>query len=217
MATPRRVWTLLALLYLAFFAWYTSFGGPLTPSEIDRYLGVLAERGADPERMAIWKQFMQSDSGDDFVMLNAIEMREAPLAVAGAPPDASSAEVLRLYTDPFLGKAFRSAAHPVFLGWAAAGAMDLWGIEGAEQWSTGGLVRYRSRRDLMEQAVYASGLDIHDFKTAAMEKTIAFPLDPFFQLGDPRFVLALLLLVLGLSAHLRVALKRASALELARG
>ncbi len=40
-----------------------------------------------------------------------------------------------------------------FFGWytSLGGALDLWGIEGAEQWSMGGLVRYRSRRDLMEQ------------------------------------------------------------------
>ena len=48
-----------------------------------------------------------------------------------------------------------------------------------------------SRRDLMEQAIFASTLDIHDYKIAAMEKTIAFPADPWFQLGDPRLLLAL--------------------------
>ena len=33
--------------------------------------------------------------------------------------------------------------------------------------------------------------------SCAVEKTIAFPLDPWFQLGDPRLVLALLFLVVG--------------------
>ena len=32
-----------------------------------------------------------------------------------------------------------------------------------------------------------------EFKVAALAKTIAFPLDPFNYLGDPRLVLALLL------------------------
>jgi hypothetical protein len=53
------------------------------------------------------------------------------------------------------------------------------------------MVRYRSRRDLMEVASSASDdASIHDFKIAAIEKTIAFPIDPWFQLGDPRLVLA---------------------------
>jgi hypothetical protein len=210
MATPRLVWTILAALYLAIFGWYTSFEGPLTPEEIDHYLEVLGERGsADPERLDRWKRFMETDSGDDFVMLNAIEMRETPLPVDGAPPDATSEQVLRLYTRPFLGKAFLSGAHPVFYGAAAASSVDVWGIEGAEEWSNGGLVRYRSRRDLMQQAILALGLDIHDYKIAAMEKTIAFPLDPWFQLGDPRLVLGLGFLVIGLAVHLGSALRRA--------
>ncbi len=203
MLAPSRVWTVVALVYAVFFGWYTSFGGPLSQEEIEGYLTVLAEAGADPERLAVWKQFMETDTGDDFAMLNAIEMRETPLPVEGAEPGESSQQVLARYTQPFLGRALLSAAHPVMLGQAAAPALDLWGIKGAESWSTGALVRYRSRRDLMEQAVYAGGLDIHDFKIAAMSKTIAFPLDPWFQLGDPRLVLALGLAVLGLLLHLR--------------
>jgi hypothetical protein len=140
-------------------------------------------------------------------------MRDEALPVEGASADASPAEVLQLYTEPFMLQAIRSAAHPVFLGSAAADALDIWGIEGADEWSMGGLVRYRSRRDLMEQVVFASTLDIHDYKIAAMQKTIAFPVDPWFQLGDPRLLLALVLLVIGLTVQLRSTLRRAAALE----
>ncbi len=38
----------------------------------------------------------------------------------------------------------------------------------------------------------------HEFKVAALNKTFAFPIDPWFQLGDPRLLLALVLLVVGL-------------------
>jgi hypothetical protein len=44
---------------------------------------------------------------------------------------------------------------------------------------------------------------IHAFKVAAIEKTIAFPLDPWFQLGDPRLVLAMLLLIIALLLQAR--------------
>ena len=46
-----------------------------------------------------------------------------------------------------------------------------------------------------------SGSEIHRFKVAALEKTIAYPLDPWFQLGDPRLVLALLFAIVGLSVQ----------------
>jgi hypothetical protein len=205
--TPQRVWAALAVFYALFFGWYTSFGGPLTPDEIESYVAALTERGADPVRLERWRRFMEDDTGDDFAMLNAIQLRDTPKQVEGVHPGDTSAEVLARYTEPFLGRALRSAAHPVLYGFAGRDALDLWGIEGAERWTQGAAVRYRSRRDLMEQAVAVGPSGIHDFKVAAMEKTIAFPLDPFYQLGDPRFVLALLVAVAGLAWHLRCALR----------
>ena len=58
-------------------------------------------------------------------------------------------------------------------------------------------MRYRSRRDMMEITVNPAFRGSHDFKIAAMAKTIAFPVDPWFQLGDPRLVLALLFGLIG--------------------
>jgi hypothetical protein len=210
--TPARVWLVIAIVYASFFGWYTSFGGALSPDEVEHYLGVMAANGGDPDRLALWREFMQSDTGDDFAMVNIIDMRDTPLQVDGVTPGESSSEVLARYTTPFMKAAVLSAAHPVYMGSAAADSLDLWGIEGAERWTTGALVRYRSRRDLMKQATKVGPTGIHEFKIAAMAKTIAFPVDPWFQLGDPRFVLALVLAVLGLGFHLRAALARARAL-----
>jgi hypothetical protein len=90
-------------------------------------------------------------------------------------------------------------------GWSAGRAIDLWGLEGADNWDQGALVRYRSRRDLLEmfEEIVEEESGIHAFKVAAIEKTIAFPLDPWFQLGDPRLVLAMLLLIIALLLQAR--------------
>jgi hypothetical protein len=48
----------------------------------------------------------------------------------------------------------------------------------------------------------------HEFKVAAMRKTIAFPIDPWFQLGDPRVVLALLLGLIGCALSWREAARQ---------
>jgi hypothetical protein len=205
--TPARVWTALAVLYALFFSWYTSFGGPLTPEEITSYRAVLAERDGDAERLAVWTHFMETDTGDDFVMFNALDLRDTPQPVEGVEPGETSADVMSKYTTPFMAKAMRNGAHPVFYGNAAAPAMDIWGIEGANDWTTGGLVRYRSRRDLLEQATSIGPSGIHEFKIAALEKTVAYPLDPFFYAGDPRLLLGLFFAVIGLLFHLRAALK----------
>jgi hypothetical protein len=202
---PRSVWLVLAVLYAAFTGWYTSCSGPLTPDEVDAYVARLMERGArDPARLALWRRFLETDTGDDFAMWNAVLLRDDPGAVEGVASGGTSEEMLARYTEPFLGAALLRAAHPVILGSAASDALDVWGIEGAERWTTGALVRYRSRRDVIELALHALQSDVHRFKVAAMEKTIAFPLDPWFQAGDPRLLLALVFAVAGLAWQLRL-------------
>ncbi len=203
--TPARIWVVLVFLYVLFFGWYTSFGGPLAPEEIEYYVRFMQEHGAEPERVALWQRFMETDTGDDFAMMNYLDLRDTPKPGPGVAPGDTSEEVMARYATPFMAKAMQSAAHPVLLGSAASVALDLWGIDGADRWTTGAVVRYRSRRDIMEQVVYAQGLDIHEFKIAALEKTVAFPIDPWFHLGDPRLVLGLVFAVLGLGFHLRAA------------
>lgn len=203
MSITAKIWIPIGLLYALFFSWYTSFGGPLTDEEIASYTAMLREGRLDAN-LDVWIHFMETDTGDDFVMQNAIDFLPTPRQVEGVEPGDTSAEVMAKYAEPFLGRALRSAAHPVLMGTVASDPIDMWGID-ATGWEQGGLVRYRSRRDLMEQAKALSqsgDSNIHEFKVAAIEKTIAFPLDPWFQLGDPRLVLALGLAVVGLSLQL---------------
>ncbi|TNF89911.1 MAG: hypothetical protein EP301_02010 [Gammaproteobacteria bacterium] len=88
--------------------------------------------------------------------------------------------------------------------------MDLMNAEGMGSWTQGAGMRYRSRRDLLEIASNPAFSGSHEFKVAAMRKTIAFPIDPWFQLGDPRLVLALLLGSLGFAFSWLISARRAS-------
>lgn len=181
----------LVVLWVAFFCWYTSFGGPLSSAEIEEFVARMEQNGADPESIALWRGFMESDTGDDFAVVNFIHYKDQPDRIEGIGADETTEEVMARYARPFFARMAPRATHPVVLGSAAHRAIDLWGIEGAEDWSQFGMVRYRSRRDLMEVASSGpSDASIHRFKIAAIEKTIAFPIDPWFQLGDPRLLLA---------------------------
>jgi hypothetical protein len=75
-------------------------------------------------------------------------------------------------------------------------AIDISGIEGAEQWTDAALFRYRSRRSLMEIISNPDILGPHHFKLAALDKTIAYPIETDLYLGDPRLLLGLILLAL---------------------
>lgn len=201
MSRPSFVWIALLVLYTAFASWYTSCSGPLSEEEIAKYTGVMESRGASPEKLAQLREFLENDTGDDFVVVNIIELREPPTRVEGVLATDSATDVLDKYMEYMLPALFSRACHPVMFGQAAAPAIDIWGIEGGEQWTTAGLMRYRSRRDLMDIATNPAFQGRHEYKIAAMLKTIAFPIDPWLQLGDPRLVLALLLLILGLLFH----------------
>ncbi len=189
------MWLVLAILYTGFFSWYTSFGGPLSQEEMDHYYKMLEARNSDgsPEQRARLRKFMEEDTGDDFVMINVIDMYEEPMQISGVSSSDTSEDVLDRYMEYMYPALFTRACHPILFGEAANQAMDLMNAPGMEQWTTAAAMRYRSRRDMLEIASNPAFAGAHDFKIAAMAKTIAFPIDPWFHLGDPRLLLALLL------------------------
>jgi len=190
------LWAILAALYLGFRLWYDGGGGPLTPEEVARYLSVFEERGTDPARVEKVREFLASDTGSEFVMANFIHLTDSP----------DAQQDMDRYMAHMYPELFRRACHPVLVGPVVARALDYWGIENGERWSMVGLVRYRSRRDVMEISTNPAFADAHQFKTAAMAQTIAIPVEPGFQLGSPRWLVAGALLTLG--ALLQLALWR---------
>ena len=195
MTTTTWTWLIIAVIYLAFFSWYTSFEGPLTEAEIEHYLELSKTQDPDSsaDDLARIRAFMEEDTGDDFVMINVIHLYNIPLQIDGVAPGDTTDDVLAKYMEYMLPAMLSRASHPVFQGPAVSPAMDIMIAKGMEIWSAGAGVRYRSRRDLLEIGTNPAFAGRHEFKVAAMVKTIAFPVDPFNYLGDPRLVLALLL------------------------
>ncbi|MEM9255210.1 MAG: hypothetical protein AAGA91_07170 [Pseudomonadota bacterium] len=210
MLRPRNAWLVLVMVWLGFFLWYTSLAGPLTESEIRSFIAQFEARGVDAADLDALREFLESDTGDDFVMANLIEMNNPPPPIEGVPEDANAQELLDVYMAHMYPALFKRASHPVLFGMAAAPAVDIWGIEGANQWTTVAMMRYRSRRDMLEIATNPAFQGPHEFKIAAMKKTIAFPADPWGYLGDPRLLLALVLVIVGLSNHLAWISRRSS-------
>ncbi|MDE0951828.1 MAG: hypothetical protein OSA45_11215 [Halioglobus sp.] len=195
MTVTKRTWLVISVIYVAFFSWYTSFKGPLSQQEIDHYLGKV---NATPEELASFRKFMEDDDGDDFVMINIMEMYDTPLQIDGVEPGATTDEVLAKYMEYMFPAMLSRASHPVFRGnMVSPRTMDIMNAEGMETWSGAAGVRYRSRRDMIEISTNPEFMGRHEFKVAALAKTIAFPVAPFTYLGDPRLVLALLLGLIG--------------------
>ena len=192
MTLRKALWLTPALLYALFVLWYTELGGPLTAAEIDGFVAQMTEQGGEPETIARLAQFFREDTGRQFLMLNAIDMAEHPSEVDGAPSDADADMLMGLYMEHMIVELLRRGCHPVVLGTAVSPALDLVGIDEAEHWTDGALFRYRSRRDLMAIAVHPEMGKRHAFKLAALDKTIAYPIETTFYLGDLRLLLGLL-------------------------
>lgn len=194
MSLRLLIWLVPALLYAVFFFWYTSFGGPLSDEEIERYMSAFEERGGDADALARVRAFLESDTGNDFIMINAIHMKDTPDPVEGVEPGESSDEVMAKYMEYMWPALLSRASHPVMFGSAVADALDVVGIENARVWNRGAAMRYRSRRDMMEITTNPAFSGRHDFKMASLEKTVAFPIEDDLPLTDPRILLFFILL-----------------------
>lgn len=192
---PRiKLWLLPAVIYAVFTFWYTDFGGPLSDAEIQQNIDAMHSNGVSEERIASMTRFMREDTGRQILMINALDLNPNPPDVPGAEPGETGEQLMARYMAHMLPALLRRASHPVLVGDAVFTAVDVVGIHNAEQWQSGAVVRYRSRRTLMEIVTDPTFMDPHHFKMASLEKTIAFPIEPQLYLGDPRLLLALFLL-----------------------
>ena len=196
MSSRKKLWLVPTLLYAAFFLWYTDLGGPLSDAEVDGYVATMTANGSAPETIAFMEKFARQDSGRQFLMVNNIDINENPPNVEGAEPGENAEQLLNRYMGHMIPALLTRASHPVVMGSAVYPAMDLVGIEGAEHWDQGALFRYRSRRSMLEIVTNPAFQGQHQFKTAALKKTIAYPIETSLYLGDPRLLLGLILLAM---------------------
>ena len=209
MSRRSLAWGIPAIVYAVFFAWYTNLAGPLDADEIAHYLHRFESAELAPERIAKLRRFMEEDTGDDFYMVNVLDLRAEPERVGEVQPGETSEQVMDRYMAHMYPELFRRACHPVIYGPAVAPALDLAGIEGAEEWTAAAMFRYRSRRDMLDIATNPAFRANHRYKIAALDKTIAYPIEPLINLGEPRFLVALILLVIALGSKLAIVRKSA--------
>lgn len=203
MTVTKWTWLVIVVIYLGFFSWYSSFKVPLSPQEIEYYVEKV---NGTSEELASFRKFMEEDDGDDFVMINIMEIYDTPMQIEGVEPGETTDQVLGKYMEYMFPAMLSRASHPVFRGNAASlRAMDIMNADGMETWTGAAGVRYRSRRDMIEISTNPEFAGRHEFKVAALAKTIAFPVAPFSYLGDPRLILALLLGLIGCAVGWRQA------------
>ena len=213
-----KTWLILGAVYIGFFFWYTDMGGKLSQEEIQIFIKKheqnIINDGVSPDseefqfRIDFLKKFMEEDNGKQFIMVNNIEMNKNPGDVVCANPGESADQLMSRYMEYMWPNLLKRASHPIFMSNAVYQSMDLVGIEGAETWDQAALMRYKSRRTMMEIVTNPNMMNRHDFKIAALQKTIAYPVEPFGFYSDMRLIFGMLIAIVGLSIRLFLTSKR---------
>ena len=200
------IWVGALLVYAAFLAWYGGVRGPLQHEEIERYLAQLAQGSEEhpPEQVAELRRFLEADDGREFFMVNLLRMQPGEVVVPGSDRREPASAVMQRYSGPFLRALLQRAGHPAFVGPAVATYLEHWDVPPDPGWSFAGVIRYRSRRDMIELVVDPAFEPAHVNKLAALASTLAFPVAPARIWIGPRVWIGLSIGLLAALAHVAV-------------
>jgi hypothetical protein len=199
MRQTTKLWLPSLAVYGLFVLWYTDFSGPLNDEEVDHFVATLMAHNSAPETITYIERFLRNDTGRQFLMLNNLDMADNPSDVEGAQPGESAEQLMNRYMEHMYPELLKRASHPVIFGQAIYSTLDMTGIENTTEmktWTDGALFRYRSRRTFMEIVANPELKGRHEFKLAALNKTIAYPIETSIYLGDLRLLIGLILLSL---------------------
>ena len=197
-------WPAALALYAVFRCWYDNWRGPLRAAEIDTFMAQMRKAPSDGfTDPAVLRAFLEADDGREFVMCNLVGLhRQArPHPETGEPTSALA--LIRHYVRHFVPVLVRHGGHPLIGARKVGGYLDSWETPLDPGWSMSGLMRYRSRRDMMKLALDPALVHAHPFKKAATATTFSFPTQIVVAFAlRPRVWVALVLALAASLAHL---------------
>lgn len=204
MSTSLIILIAASLLYAIFLLWYVGFQKPLSKIEIDYYIKEYSKFNNSKAELIDLRNFLEKDTGKSFVMVNSILLKKKPDLVEGVKERDTSLQTLMNYYKPFMRKLLRRGGISIFQGRVAANSFDLINVENAEEWQISGINRFRSRRDFAEILIHPFFHEKHKLKFAALDKSIAYPVDPWFQMGGFPLTVGLAVALIAAVVHILI-------------
>ncbi|MEM9342276.1 MAG: hypothetical protein AAGA87_04470 [Pseudomonadota bacterium] len=167
----------LLVALLAFYAWHTPLRGPLSDAEVDAFMATQAETvgttWADEEE---FEAFLRSDDGRPFVMINLMEYRETAEYPEDYQPETDMAgkEAGVLYGQAVLPQLLLRGSYPVARATRYNTIINSVG-DTAGEFESFAMVRYRSRRDLIDMLASDAFSEANLHKWASLENTLVAP------------------------------------------
>ncbi len=188
------IWGGALALYLLFRLWYDNWRGPLTKAEIDAFFDQVQGKYGGGNDPAVLRSFLEADDGREFVMLNLVQVEQRELPDPQTGVSTPGATLMRRYSDPFVRALIARGGHPGMVGHKVGPYIDAWNVEADPGWTLFGLMRYRSRRDLIRLAADPRFTEIHPYKLLGIPTTFSFPTQRRLSLYmGPRTSVALIL------------------------
>ena len=151
-------------LMIGFFAWYDWPAKPLEREEIEFFLKKISQQKQQPggrHDLTALRDLLESDNGNAIYTVNLYKFRDRAEYLAGKGPDISGQEAFDKFAQFMIPQMIKRGSHPVFgSNWSHLLDSD---------WDRIVLVRYRSRRDLVDLFAMEEFADASKHKWAALE------------------------------------------------
>lgn len=175
----KRLTLVLAPFVVALFGfhlWHTPFGGPLSDEEIQAFITTQAETGgADWTDTQAFVDFLNADDGKPFLMINLMEERDIAVYPEGyETANETGSEAARAYGSSVLPLLLSRGSYPVARAERQQTLINSVG-ELAGQFDSLAIVRYRSRRDLIDMISSGAFMASEVHKWASLENTLVAP------------------------------------------
>ena len=187
------------LVYIGFLIWYGGRGKPMSQEEVEHLIALMAKNVAEhqgqpnPALRDDFRTLASSDDGNEFIMVNLIKYRAKAKYPDGYRYDDDPLAADARYNAAVAPSLLKRAGIPIFMSKKMGSFID---PEDIDQWDKVVLVRYRSRRDLMQMAAELATKDADVHKWASIEKTHVFPVKPLFSIFAIRLLVAAILTLL---------------------
>lgn len=193
--TAWWLWGSALLVYAAFRLWYDGLAGPLSAAEIDAAMAVITPRmAATGNDASVIRAFLDADDGREFVMLNLVKAESGDVVHPQSGETVPGITLLQRYARRFMPLLLRNGGHPGMVGRKVGGYIDAWNVEPDPGWTLFGLMRYRSRRDMLRLVLDPAFTAAHPEKLLGTAATFSFPTRRLVSIyASPRVTVALLL------------------------
>jgi hypothetical protein len=166
------------IIYVLFLLWHRRwFSKPLSKEELTAWQEN-QERGqhsvySDLERENV-RAFLEADDGKPFYMVNLMKYRDKALYPGGEFPEVKTGRQANAhYTKAVVRELIKRGSYPVFLSSKLSNLLTPGGDE--DFFEEVGIVRYRSRRDMLQMTNGPDFIKAEPHKWASMEKTVVVP------------------------------------------